>query len=156
MSRKQQSELGLSFLCRIPIARDGGKSIRTPEDVASEMVEIRDAAQEIFAVLYLNTRNHLLDRKVIGIGVTDCCLVHAREVFRPAILSLSVAIVLCHNHPSGDPSPSAEDIRLTRQLIQAGQVIGIKVMDHIILGRPSSDKSRDYVSLREGGLCVFD
>ena len=156
MSRKQQSELGLSFLCHIPLARDGGKAIRTPVEVVSEMAEIRDVSQELFGVLYLNARNRLLDKKIIGIGVVDCCLMDAREVFRPAILSRSVAIVLCHNHPSGDPSPSAEDVRMTRRLIQSGQIIGIKVLDHIILGRTSPERARDYLSLREGGLCEFE
>lgn len=155
MKRKQQGELGLSFLCHIPLVREGGQSVRTPEDAAMAMSEIRDAAQELFAVLCLNTRNHLVDKKVVTVGVADSCLVHPREVFRQAILAQAVAIVVCHNHPSGDFSPSAEDIRLTRQLVQAGQVIGIKVLDHVILGRPRQGESRWFLSLREGGLAEF-
>lgn len=154
--RKEQGELGLSFLCRIPIAREGGTMVRTPEEAATEMAEIQDASQELFAVLFLNTRNRLLDKRVVGIGVADSCLVHAREVFRPAILAQSAAVILCHNHPSGDYSPSAEDIRLTRQLVQAGQVVGIKVLDHVIIGRPREGQPKWFLSLREAGTVEFD
>jgi DNA repair protein RadC len=155
MKRKQQGELGLSFLCHIPLAREGGRCVRAPEEAANEMVEIRDAAQEMFGVLCLNTRNHLLDKKIVSVGVADSCLVHPREVFRQAILTQSAAVIVCHNHPSGDCTPSAEDIRITRQLIQAGQVIGIKVLDHVIVGRPKEGEPRWYLSLREGGLAEF-
>ena len=154
--RKQQSELGLSFLCHIPLAREGGNVIQTPEDAVREMEELREASQEVFMVLCLNTRNRVLDKKILGIGITDSCLVHAREVFRPAILSQSAAVVLGHNHPSGDSSPSAEDLRLTRQLVQAGQVIGIKVLDHVIIGRLGPHNARAFLSLREGGAVDFN
>jgi len=93
MKRKQQGELGLSFLCHIPMVREGGIVVRTPEDAASQMAEIRDAGQEMFGVLYLNARNNLLDKKIVSIGVVDACLVHAREVFRQAILSHVNAIL---------------------------------------------------------------
>ena len=153
---RQQGEFDLSFWCHIPLVRDGGTLIHTPKDAADEMVEIRDAAQEMFGVLYLNIRNRLLDKKIVTVGLLDHCLVHPREVFRHAIVSLSAGIVVCHNHPSGDPTPSAEDVRITRELIQTGKIVGIKVMDHIILGRAQPDRSHDFISLREGGLCEFD
>jgi DNA repair protein RadC len=89
-------------------------------------------------------------------GILDSSLVHPREVFKPAIQSGCAALILMHNHPSGDPAPSADDVRITRQLIQAGQVIGIKVLDHVILGRPSADRRTDFLSMREAGLVEFE
>ena len=80
---------------------------------------------------------------------------HPREVFRKAIRESSASVVLAHNHPSGDPTPSAEDVRITRQLVEAGRVIDIKVLDHVVLGRLSADRDRAYVSLREEGLVDF-
>ena len=83
---------------------------------------------------------------------------HPREVFRPGILAQAAAIILAHNHPSSDCTPSAEDIRITRQLVQAGQVIGIKVLDHVIVGRPgpAGSNEKGHLSLRESGLVEFD
>jgi DNA repair protein RadC len=78
-------------------------------------------------------------------------LVHPREVFRPAIAAGAAALVLVHNHPSGDPTPSEADIRVTRDLIRAGQLLKIEVLDHIILGRRTTERAKDYVSLRELG-----
>jgi DNA repair protein RadC len=155
MNRKHQGELGLSFMCYIPFVRDSGKCIRTPVDTVAEMEEIRNLSQEVFGVLYLNARNCLLDKKIVCVGIADACLVHPREVFRQAIISQASCIVLCHNHPTGSSMPSAEDVQLTRQLIDSGVIIGIKVLDHVIIGRGTPDNVRNFVSLREGGLCEF-
>jgi DNA repair protein RadC len=84
-------------------------------------------------------------------GTLDTLLVHPREVFRAAVSSGAAALILAHNHPSGDPTPSEADIRVTRDLIRAGQLLKIEVLDHIILGRRVADRDRDYVSLRELG-----
>ena len=106
---------------------------------------------EHFQIVLLNTRRRLIRVEVISQGTLDTLLAHPREVFRPAIAANASAIVLAHNHPSGDPSPSEADIKATRDLIRAGQVLKIEVLDHIILGRRSEGRSKDYASLRELG-----
>jgi len=135
-----------------------GRCIQTPEDAAEVLRETaRVLDHERFWALILDTRNRMKGGPMeISKGILDSSLVHAREVFRPAIHAGCAAVVLVHNHPSGDTSPSTEDIRLTRQLVQAGQVIGIKVLDHVILGRKTSGKTHDYLSLRESGVVEFD
>jgi DNA repair protein RadC len=107
---------------------------------------------ETLQVLLLNTRRRLI-RVVEEItdGTIDTLLVHPREVFRSAIAANAAAIVLAHNHPSGDPTPSEADIKVTRDLIRAGQLLKIEVLDHIILGRASAQRTKDYASLRELG-----
>ena len=89
--------------------------------------------------------------KLISQGLVDTILVHPREVFRSAIAANASALVLVHNHPSGDPTPSEADIQVTRDLIRAGQLLKIEVLDHVILGRRASANGQDYVSLRELG-----
>lgn len=106
---------------------------------------------ESFQVIHLNTRRRLIRVDQISQGTLDTLLVHPREVFRGAIAAGAAAIVLAHNHPSGDPTPSEADIKVTRDLIRAGQLLKIEVMDHIILGRATQERPRDYVSLRELG-----
>jgi DNA repair protein RadC len=106
---------------------------------------------ENMAVVMLNTRLHLIGHQIISNGILNSLLVHPREIFYPAIEVAAYAIVLLHNHPSGDPSPSEDDVRVTRDLIRAGQVLKIEVLDHVILGRPRPGCPRDYTSLRELG-----
>jgi DNA repair protein RadC len=107
---------------------------------------------ETFQVLLLNTRRRLI-RVVneISDGTLDTILVHPREVFRSAIAANAAAIVLVHNHPSGDPTPSEADIKVTRDLIRAGQLLKIEVLDHVIIGRATPERPKDYASLRELG-----
>jgi DNA repair protein RadC len=125
----------------------------TPEAVALLMREDARARNvETFQVLLLNTRRRLLGEPVkISDGTLDTILVHPREVFKPAISANAAAIVLAHNHPSGDPTPSEADIKVTRDLIRAGQLLKIEVLDHVILGRKTAEREKDYVSLRELG-----
>lgn len=107
---------------------------------------------ETLQVLLLNTRHRLIGViEEIADGTIDQLLVHPREVFKSAIASNAAAIILAHNHPSGDPSPSEADIKVTRDLIRAGQLLKIDVIDHIIVGRPSKERVKDYSSLRELG-----
>jgi DNA repair protein RadC len=106
---------------------------------------------ENFQVILLNTRRRLIRVEQISQGTLDTILVHPREVFKTAIAGGASAIVLAHNHPSGDPSPSEADIKVTRDLIRAGQLLKIEVLDHIILGRATHERPRDFVSLRELG-----
>jgi DNA repair protein RadC len=115
-----------------------------------EDTRLRNA--EVFQVLLLNTRRRLIGEPAkIADGTLDTILVHPREVFRPAIQASAAAIVLVHNHPSGDPAPSEADIKVTRDLIRAGQLLKIEVLDHVILGRATQERPKDYVSLRELG-----
>jgi DNA repair protein RadC len=106
---------------------------------------------EHFSVVLLNTRRKLIRVEQITQGTLDTILVHPREVFKSAIAAGAAAVVLVHNHPSGDPTPSEADIKVTRDLIRAGQLLKIEVLDHVILGRPSSARTQDYASLKELG-----
>lgn len=124
----------------------------TPERVADLLRETnRDYQVENFQVILLNTRRRLIRTQSISQGTLDTLLVHPREVFKIAIAAGAAAIILAHNHPSGDPTPSEADIKVTRDLIRAGQLLKIDVLDHIILGRATDQRPRDYVSLRELG-----
>ena len=107
---------------------------------------------ENFQVVLLNTRRKLIRVEQISQGTLDTLLVHPREVFKAAIAANASSIVLVHNHPSGDPNPSDADVKVTRDLIRAGQLLKIEVLDHIILGRASKERPRDFVSLRELGF----
>lgn len=113
--------------------------------------EARTQNVETFRVLLLNTRRRLIRIEQISQGTLDTILVHPREVFKIAIAANASALVLAHNHPSGDPTPSEADIRVTRDLIRAGQLLKIEVLDHIILGARTADRPKDYASLRELG-----
>jgi DNA repair protein RadC len=123
-----------------------------PENVADMLREdARFCEVETFQILLLNTRRRLIRVEKISQGTLDTILVHPREVFKLAITANAASIVLVHNHPSGDPTPSEADIRVTRDLIRAGQLLKIEIIDHIILGARSQDRPKDYVSLRELG-----
>lgn len=120
--------------------------IRSPRDVADLMTEdLRYLQKEHFVCLFLNTKNQVLAKETMSIGSLNASIVHPREVFRAAIKRSSASIICIHNHPSGNPTPSSDDIEITRRLIEAGSIIGIDVLDHIIIG----DKT--YVSLKEQG-----
>lgn len=123
-----------------------------PENIADLLREdSRYYEVETFQVLLLNTRRRLIRIEKISQGTLDTILVHPREVFKLAITANAAAIVLVHNHPSGDPTPSEADIRVTRDLIRAGQLLKIDVLDHIILGARSQERAKDFASLRELG-----
>jgi DNA repair protein RadC len=141
----------------VPMVRESetGKHVsRTPADVANLCAEIKDAGQELFVVLDMNGKNGIIDKRLVTMGLLDASLVHPREVFRGAIVNMAKSIVCVHNHPSGDPTPSAEDIRITSQLVEAGRVLGICVLDHVIIGR-NDDGSLQHLSLREQGIVSF-
>jgi len=124
----------------------------TPEAVANLMREdARLRRVESFQILLLNTRRRLIRVAEISDGTLDTLLVHPREVFEQAIAASAAAIILLHNHPSGDPTPSEADIKVTRDLIRAGQLLKIEVLDHVIIGRATRERRKDYVSLRELG-----
>ncbi len=136
-------------------------TIREPDAVYRVVRPIIDAAtggdrQESFMILLLNTKNRLIVPPVEATrGLLDTSPVHPREVFREAVRHSAASAILSHNHPSGDPTPSKEDIDITRRLVEAGKILGIRVLDHVICGRPS-ETSPGYISLREKGLVSFD
>jgi len=124
----------------------------TPERVADLLREENRLYQvECFQVVLLNTRRRLMRVEKLSQGTLDTLLVHPREVFRTAIAAGASAIVVVHNHPSGDPTPSEQDIKVTRDLIRAGQLLRIELLDHVILGRRTLERGHDFVSLRELG-----
>ena len=121
--------------------------VHGPADAAGyAMPRFRFERKEHFAVLLLNAKNHILALKTISVGTLTSSIAHPREVFQAAIEQAAAAVILVHNHPSGDPTPSAEDLALTRRMTEAGEVMGIPVIDHIILGY---DK---FISLKEEGM----
>src|ERR1041384_7646046 len=129
--------------------RNEAPYLETPDRIADLLrEENRLFAVEIFQVVLLNTRRRLIRVERISNGILDSILVHPREVFRAAIAANAAAIIIVHNHPSGDPTPSDTDIKVTRDLIRAGQLLKIDVLDHVILGRATQDRPKGYVSLR--------
>ena len=129
--------------------RDGARpAITCPEDAANLLTaEMRQYKKEITKALLLNTKNQVLKVTQISEGTLDTSLLHPREVFREAIREAAAAVVLVHNHPSGDPEPSEDDIRVTREFTKAGAVLNIDVLDHIIIASSGS-----FTSLRERGI----
>jgi DNA repair protein RadC len=125
--------------------------IDTPESAVAYWLanipaaEWYDESKEAVVVLILNTRRRIIGHNLVTLGSLDTCFVHAREVFRPAIVAAGSSIVLMHNHPSGDASPSEADIKVTRDLIRAGQLLKMELIDHVIVGRES------FTSLRTAG-----
>ena len=113
--------------------------------------ENRQYQVENFQVVMVNTRRRLIAVKIICQGTLDSLLVDPREVFAPAIARRAAAVLLVHNHPSGDATPSSADIQVTRDLVRAGQLLKIEVLDHIIFGHAVNGSARDFVSLREMG-----
>jgi len=121
--------------------------LKSPEDVAAEVrSQLKGKKKEHFLVLCLDTRNRLINRKLVSMGSLDTSIVHPREVFKEAVSSCAASVIFAHNHPSGDPEPSKEDVELTKRLSKAGEIIGIDVLDHIIV----CDKG--YVSLKAKNL----
>lgn len=121
--------------------------IAQPADCAALVMEsMRHLDQEHFQVVLLNVKNQVLGIELVSVGGLSATLAHPREIFRLAIRRNASAVVLCHNHPSGDPAPSPEDIAITRRLTAAGELLGIDVLDHVIIG------DNRYASFRERGL----
>ena len=137
-------------------------AVRDPEAAYRLLRPLMDAAtsgdsQETFFVLLLDTKNKLIGAPIECLrGLLNQCPVHPREVFREAVRQSAASVILAHNHPSGDPTPSKEDIDITRRLIEAGKILGIRIVDHVICGRPSDTTTPGYVSLRDKGLVQFE
>ena len=137
-------ELGRRVTTLAPVERP---IIRTPDDVAALLMpRFRYETKESFIAILLSTKNHVLKTPVISVGSLNASIVHPRELFREAINASAAAVILAHNHPSGDPSPSPEDVSLTRKLVDAGKLLDIPVLDHIVLG------DGKYISFKEKGI----
>ena len=124
-------------------------TIKSPADVAKlarEVLGMHEMAEEHFLILCLNTKNKIAGVHTVSIGSLNASLVHPREVFKAAILNNANGIICLHNHPSGDPEPSRDDIEITHRLANAGNILGINVLDHIIIG------DGRYISLKEQGM----
>lgn len=120
--------------------------IRSPEDGANYVMdEMRFLSQEHFVCIYLNTKNQVLHKKTVFIGSLNASIVHPREVFKEAMRRSAASVICFHNHPSGDPNPSREDIDVTQRLTECGKIIGIDLLDHIIIG------DQKFISLKEKG-----
>jgi DNA repair protein RadC len=136
-------------------------SVRDPETAYRLLRPIMDAAtsgnaQESFFIIALDTKNKVIDApKECLRGLLDSCPVSPREIFREACRCAAASLILSHSHPSGDPTPSKEDLDITRRLIEAAKILGIRIVDHVIVGRPSPE-TPGYVSLREKNLVAFD
>ena len=117
-----------------------------PEDVYRELRDIRGHKKEHFVIFFLDSRNQEIKREVISVGSLNASLVHPREVFEPAVKNLAAQVILAHNHPSGNPEPSEEDLEINKRLVEAGKILGIEVIDHIIITKDS------FISFKEKGL----
>lgn len=122
-------------------------TVKSPEDVIkTARTLLKGKKKEHFLILCLDTRNHLIKTNVVSIGSLDCSIVHPREVFKEAISSSASSVIFIHNHPSGDPTPSDDDIKMTKRLIEAGEIIGIDVLDHIVIC------DREHLSMKAKNL----
>lgn len=139
---KNFSGLGPAKACEIVACFELGKRllkdkksilVLSPEAVWQELKNIREHKKEHFVVFYLDARNQMIEKEIISIGSLNANLVHPREVFEPAVKNLAAQIIIAHNHPSGDAEPSADDIEITRRLVEAGKILGIEIIDHIIV-----------------------
>ncbi|WP_292372605.1 RadC family protein [Methanosarcina sp. UBA411] len=123
------------------------RKICSPKDVYTLMYpKMREQKKEKFITLCLDTKNQILKEEVVSIGSLNASIVHPREVFKSALMESSASVIMVHNHPSGDPSPSREDIMVTKKIVEGGKLLGIDVLDHIIIG------DGRYVSLKDEGF----
>ena len=129
---------------------DGKKapgSISRPADALPWLTDILAKDRECFAAIHLDSRNCPIAVEIVSVGTLNASMVHPREVFKAAILSNAEGIIIAHNHPSGDPTPSREDLELTRRMVQAGEILGIEVLDHIVVAPDGG-----FVSMGEANL----
>ncbi|HWI47283.1 MAG TPA: DNA repair protein RadC, partial [Rummeliibacillus sp.] len=121
-------------------------TIRSPQDAATFLMpDMSSLLQENFVTLFLNVKNQIIHQQTIFIGSLNASIVHPREIFREAVKRSAASIICAHNHPSGNPSPSPEDIDVTKRLQEAGLIIGIELLDHVIIG------DHQFISLKEKG-----
>ena len=150
------SGLGPAKACEIIACFELGKRLLkdkkaqiylTPKEIWEELRDLRNHKKEHFVIFYLDSRNQEIKREIISIGSLNANLVHPREVFEPAVRNLTAQIILAHNHPSGDPTPSEDDLEITKRLVETGKILGIEVIDHIIVAKDNffSFKEKDLI-----------
>ena len=120
------------------------------EEIYKQSQDFKDLDKEVFVIYFLDTKSKIMKREIISMGILDSSIIHPREVFRGAVLFGASRIILAHNHPSGDPTPSKEDIEITEKLKEAGDMIDIQVLDHVIIGNEINDQT--YYSFVNEGL----
>lgn len=147
--------LGIAKACEIVACFELGRRLLqhkqsalllSPKDVWEELKDIRDNKKEHFVIFFLDARNQEIKREIISIGSLNANLVHPREVFEPAVRYLVAQIIIAHNHPSGDTEPSEDDLVITKRLVEAGKILGIEVVDHIIVAKDR------FLSFKDQGL----
>ncbi len=145
--------MGTIELIRVGLVRDDGNgtddqaAISSASDVVCWFSGIQDSDREQFCCLHLDTRSRVKAMEIVSTGTLNASLVHPREVFKAAILNNAASVILAHNHPSGDPTPSREDVELTHRMVNAGEILGIQMMDHIIVTPDTA-----FVSMSEANL----
>lgn len=123
----------------------GSVVVRNAKDVYDYLADMRNLPKEYLRAIFLNSHNRVIRNEVISIGTVNSNIIHPREVFQPGIEVSAVAVILVHNHPSGELAPSVEDVTITRQLVQAGKILGIAVLDHVIIAKDAfTSVSADY------------
>jgi DNA repair protein RadC len=132
-------------LARRALGPAPGVELARPEDVVPWLAEWREAQREHFLAFDLNARHQLLRRRLVSVGSLSASIVHPREVFQPAVAGSAAGVIVAHNHPSGDPEPSPEDVAVTRRLREAGELLGIELVDHVVVA------GRGHVSLKARG-----
>ena len=152
---KDYSGLGPAKACEIIACFELGKRLHKdkkaeiylkPKEIWEELKDLRDHKKEHFVIFYLDSRNQEIKREIISVGSLNANLVHPREVFEPAVRHLAAQVILAHNHPSGDPEPSEDDLEITKQLTESGKILGIEVIDHIIITKTG------FISFKEKNL----
>ena len=152
---KDYSGLGPAKACEIVACFELGKRLLKdkkaeiylqPKEIWEELKDLRDHKKEHFVIFYLDSRNQEIKREIVSVGSLNANLVHPREVFEPAVRNLAAQIILAHNHPSGDPEPSEDDLEITKRLVESGKILGIEVIDHIIITKTG------FISFKEKNL----
>jgi len=146
---------GLEFaqVAQAQAERAAGRRVHGPADVHEVMAPIFvGTKQEQFWVMLLDTKHQIIGLHLATQGLVDRSQIHAREVFRWAVSEMASAVMLIHNHPSGDTTPSPQDLECTKTLVAAGKIIGINVLDHLVVGSTNNNTDRGYMSFREAGL----
>lgn len=152
---KYYSGLGPAKACEIVACFELGKRLLKnkkaeiylkPKEIWEELKDLRDLKKEHFVIFYLDSRNQEIKREIISVGSLNANIVHPREVFEPAVRHLAAQIILAHNHPSGNPEPSEDDLKITKQLTESGKILGIEVVDHIIITKTG------FISFKEKNL----
>lgn len=121
-------------------------SVTKPSDIVKAAGYLQTRKKEYLVALYLSARKRIIDTKTVSVGTVNTSLIHPREVFAPGLILGAVSVALAHNHPSGDPSPSVDDIAVTKQIAESGKILGVELVDHIIVGNGT------FISMKEQGI----